>query len=374
MSFSVETAGKILLALFSFFALVQIIYYIFIFSKLAFYKKQKSVSSNDPVTLIICARNELKNLKNNLPLILEQDYPDFQVIVVNDCSWDDSGKALDEYEDAYPILKVVTIQEQERYKHGKKFALSLGIKAASHEILLFTDADCRPGGKNWLKEMTKNISGTKDIVIGYGAYQKTKGLLNKWIRFDTVFSAIQYLSSAINGNAYMGVGRNLCYKKSLFFKNKGFANHYHILSGDDDLFVNETATSNNVAVEINPESFTYSIPKETFVSWFKQKKRHLSTGNFYKFRHRFSLGMFFFSQTFFYLTFAALLILKIKPEIIISIYLLRLLIQLFIFGKSMKQLNELNLLWLTPLFDLCIILIYPILAISNLFIKNKTWK
>ena len=374
MPVNVELASKILLALFSFFFLVQLIYYLFIFSRLAFYKKQNKISGDEPVSVIICARNELKNLRANLPLLLEQDYKNYQVIVVNDCSWDDSGKALEEYEDAYPNLKVVTLQEQERYKHGKKFALALGIKAAAHEILLLTDADCRPAGKNWLNEMTKNISEPKDIVIGYGAYEKTSGLLNKWIRFDTVFNAIQYLSGAIGGNAYMGVGRNLCYKKSLFFKNKGFASHYHILSGDDDLFINETATSKNVAVEITPESFTFSKPKESLMGWLRQKKRHISTGNFYKPKHKFMLGVFFFSQIFFYLTLIALIILKVEPEIVISVYIFRLLVQLFIFGKSMQKLNELDLLCLTPFFDIFIILIYPILAISNLFIKNKKWK
>jgi poly-beta-1,6-N-acetyl-D-glucosamine synthase len=366
MSMNIEIAGKILLALFSFFFLIQVIYYLFVFSKLALCKKGNMISKNEPVSVIICARNELKNLRNNLPLILEQDYPHYQVIVVNDCSWDDSGKALEEYEDAYSNLKVVTIQEQERYKHGKK--------AAAHEILLLTDADCHPAGKNWLKEMTKNISEKKDIVIGYGAYEKTSGLLNKWIRFDTVFNAIQYLSNAIIGNPYMGVGRNLCYKKSLFFKNKGFANHYHILSGDDDLFINETATSKNVAVEINPETFTFSKPKESLIAWLNQKKRHISTGNFYKTKHKFMLGLFYFSQIFFYLTLIALVILKVKPEIVISVYIVRLLVQLIIFGKCMQKLKELDILWLTPLFDIFVILIYPILATSNLFIKNKKWK
>jgi biofilm PGA synthesis N-glycosyltransferase PgaC len=374
MFMNVETAGKILLALFCVFFLIQIVYYLFIFSKLAFFKIKKSSYNNIAVSVIICARNELKNLRVNLPLILEQDYPNFQVIVVNDCSWDESEKALEEFEDAYPHLKVVTIQEQERYKHGKKFALSLGIKAAVNETLLFTDADCYPSGKNWLKEMTKYIGDQKEIVIGYGAYEKSSGLLNKWIRFDTVLNTIQYLSNAINGNAYMGVGRNLSYKRSLFFKNKGFASHYHILSGDDDLFINETATPTNVSVEISPESFTFSHPKNSFFSWFNQKKRHMSTGNFYKLKHRLMLGVFFLSQLFFYVTLAALLFLKINFELIISIYALRLAIQLLIFGKCMQRLKELDILWLTPLFDICVILIYPILAISNLFIKNKKWK
>lgn len=374
MYMNVDVAGKILLSLFSVFLLIQLFYYLIIYIRIAFYKKQHVDAKTDPVSVVICARNELKNLRNFLPLILEQDYPNYQVIIVNDCSWDETGKALEEYEDAYSNLKVVTLHEQERYKHGKKFALSLGIKAAEHEILLLTDADCYPTGKNWIREMTKNISTTKDIVIGYGAYQKSSGFLNKWIRFDTVFNAIQYLSNALMGNAYMGTGRNLCYKKSLFFKNKGFAAHHHLLSGDDDLFINQTATSNNVVVELNPESFTYSKPKEKLSDWIKQKKRHMSTGSYYKPKHQFMLGLYYFSHIFFYLALAALIILKIKPEIILTGYLIRLLVQLVVFGTAMKKLKELDLLWLTPFFDILIVLIYPILATSNLFIKNKTWK
>lgn len=374
MHLDVEVAGKILLALFSVFLFIQLIYYVFIFSRLAFYNHRNTNASTPPVSVVICARNETKNIRNFLHLVLEQDYPNYQVVVVNDCSWDDTGKALDEFEDAYKNLKVVTLLEQERYKHGKKFALSLGIKAAEHEILLLTDADCRPAGKNWLREMTKNITAEKEVVIGYGAYEKASGFINRWIRFDTVFNAIQYLSCAIGGNAYMGTGRNLCYKKSLFFKNKGFASHSHVLSGDDDLFINQVATAKNTVVEINSDAFTYSKAKESFSTWFKQKKRHMSTGSHYKAKHQFMLGLFFFSQIFFYLTLAALLILKVKMEIVISAYALRLLIQLIVFGKGMQRLKELDLLWLTPLFDILIVLFYPILATSNLFIKNKTWK
>lgn len=374
MELNVELAGKISFTLFIAFFVIQLFYYLFLFSRLTFFKNRSTEYKEHPVSVVICARNELKNLRNNLPKILEQDYKKYQVIVVNDCSWDETENFLEEYADAYPHLKIVTIKEQERYKHGKKFAVTLGIKAAEHEIILLTDADCYPAGKDWLREMTKNIGGNRQIAIGYGAYEKKAGLLNKWIRMDTVFNAVQYLSYALSKIAYMGVGRNLCYSKSLFFKHKGFASHNHLLSGDDDLFVNQVATKNNVAVELNPESFTYSNPKETIGEWLQQKKRHMSTGMHYKAQHQFLLGFFYLSQIFLYTLFATLIILSFQIKIVLVFFFSRMLIQLVVIGMSMKKLKETDILWLLPLYDIMIVFIYPILAISNLFIKPKAWK
>lgn len=371
------TRNNILLAAFyvlAFATLVQLIYYLFIFSRLAFYNYKKKSDALPAVSVIICARNELQNLSLFLHQVLEQDYPDFQVVVVNDCSWDETQKYLESLEPQYQNLKVVTLKEQERYRHGKKFALSLGIKAAAHEILLLTDADCYPAGKNWIREMISAYTPDTEIVIGYGAYQKEKGILNKWIRFDTVFNAVQYLSYALGKNAYMGTGRNLSYKKSLFFRNKGFASHSHILSGDDDLFVNETATKKNTSVCLHPQSFTFSITKSNSKDWFRQKIRHLSTGRLYKLRHKFSISLFLACQLLFYVLLVALLISKFKIEFVTALFGLRLITQLFIFGKSMKRLGALDLLWLMPLFDVLIVLIYPFLFLSNLIVKNKTWK
>lgn len=364
----------IALYLFLFAAGLQLIYYFFTFTRLAFYTHKKKSENTPPVSVIICARNELQNLNSFLQLVLEQDYPSFQVVVVNDCSWDETQKYLEDLETQYSHLKIVTLKEQERYRHGKKFALSLGIKAAANDILLMTDADCFPSGKNWIRHMVESYKNETEIVIGYGAYKKDKGLLNKWIRFDTVFNAMQYLSYALGANAYMGTGRNLSYKKSLFFRNKGFASHSHILSGDDDLFINETATKKNVSVCLHPESFTFSKAKTKFGDWLRQKKRHLSTGRHYKFKHKFCLSIFFIAQFLFYIMLAVLLISKFKIDFVLIVFGARLITQLFIFGKSMKQLNELDLLWLMPLFDVLIVLFYPFLFLSNLVVKNKSWK
>ncbi|MBL0341638.1 MAG: glycosyltransferase [Bacteroidetes bacterium] len=305
---------------------------------------------------------------------MDQDYPDFQVVVVNDCSWDESGSYLEEIQPLYSHLKVVTLNEQEKYRHGKKFALSLGIKAASHELLLLTDADCKPVSKNWISSMVSRYQPSTEIVIGYGAYKKTPGFLNKWIRMDTVFNAIQFLSASLLKSTYMGVGRNLSYKKALFFKNKGFASHSHVMSGDDDLFVNQTATKSNTAVELHPESFTESIPRDTFFSWLKQKKRHMSTGKYYKANHKMKIGAFFLSHLLFYAALIILMVIGCRWEIVVGVALVRLLIQMFIFGSCMKKLGEFDILWMVPIFDLIVLFLYPSISISNLLFKDKTWK
>ncbi len=326
--------------------LIQLYYYLAELSGPAFMKKdgKEQGQKYPPVSVVICARNELKNLRNFLPSILDQDYPDYQVVVVNDCSWDESGKYLEEMADAYGRLKVVTLKEQEKYQHGKKFALTLGIKGAAHEHLLLTDADCKPEGRQWIKSMMSGFTSKKEIVVSYGAYLKEPGFLNKWIRFDTVMNGLLYLTRAMKGKAYMGVGRNLAYTKTLFFRNKGFANHYHIMSGDDDLFINETATSENTAVVLQPEAFTYSKPKSTFGTWIYQKKRHMSTGSHYKGRDRTLIGAYYFSLFLFWLAVILTILVKLNWQIIVGIVTLRLLIQMIVCWKGYKKLGEADLL------------------------------
>ncbi len=354
--------------------LVQLYHYLVHFGRLAFYKVPARSKGTMPVSVIVCARNELRNLKENLNLVLTQNYPQYQVVVVNDCSWDESGKYLEELQPQFPHLKVVTINEQEKYRHGKKFALSLGIKAAQHDVLLLTDADCSPVSPDWISHMVSGYNDDKEIIIGYGAYRKAPGLLNKWVRMDTVFNAVQYLSAALRGSTYMGVGRNLSYRKTLFFRNKGFASHNHIMSGDDDLFINETATRSNVSVELNPQSFTQSFTRKSFAGWLKQKKRHMSTGHHYKTKHKMTIGSFFLSHFLFYVALVTALATGFAWQWIAGAWLFRLLIQLLIFGSCMKKLGELDILWLLPFFDFIIIMLYPALSISNLLFKDKTWR
>jgi glycosyltransferase involved in cell wall biosynthesis len=354
--------------------LIQLAFYWLVYGRLAFYKRKENNQESKPVSVIICARNESIRLRKYLPFILEQEYPSYEVIVVNDCSWDETDQVLQEFLKKYSHLKIVTIKEQEKYSHGKKFALTLGIKAASNELLLLTDADCYPAGKKWLTTMQRNFSAEKEIILGYGAYVKEKGMINKLIRFDTFHIAMQYLSMAIVGNAYMGVGRNLAYTKSLFFRNKGFAKHNHILSGDDDLFINENSTKWNTTIEIDPEAFTFSEPKKTFSAWITQKKRHLSTSKYYKFSHKASLAAQSSSTFVFYSLMIVLLILHFEWRILVSLYLINLLLRFPIIYMISKKLKEKDLAWAFPVLDIIHSFLQPVFFTANLLTKQKTWK
>ncbi len=370
----IELLTLIILIVCGVMLLTNLFYYFYFFSRLAFHKEIYATKDPEPVSIIICARNEIKNLKKHIYSVLDQVYPEFQVVVVNDCSWDESEDFLKDLETQYSNLKVVTIIEQEKYQHGKKFALTLGIKAAKYDLLLLTDADCVPASKNWLFNMQNNFNEKTSIVLGYGAYARKKGILNRLIRYDTFHNAMQYLSYAKTGIPYMGVGRNLAYRKDLFFNVKGFASHNHLLSGDDDLFINEVANDNNTVIEIKPVAFTISEPKTSFGAWFKQKKRHTTTGRYYKSNHKTLLGIYYISNLIFYLSLITLIILKFDWMIILGTYLFRLIIQVWIFGMAMSRLKELDLIMLIPFLDVFLLLFYPILAVSNLISKPRIWK
>ncbi|NJK85682.1 MAG: glycosyltransferase, partial [Bacteroidales bacterium] len=247
-----------------------------------------------------------------------------EVIVVNDCSNDHTDLVLGTLLKKYKNLRTTSIAEDKKFSHGKKLALVVGIKAAKYETLVFTDADCKPLTNQWLSRISAKFTGKVSIVLGYGRYTKSKGLLNAYIRYETVWIALQYFSYALFGIPYMGVGRNLAYKKSFFFAGKGFANHYHLLSGDDDLFVNENATKTNTSIEYSFESHTESKPKFNLADWINQKKRHLTTGRYYKPIHKFLLATEFISRFIYYFTFIWLLIRSYNEVVILSLFVVRL--------------------------------------------------
>lgn len=358
---------------FGFFAFVQILYFLGVFSRLAFYKPTKQSQPIEPVSVIIVAKNELENLTQFLPKFFSQNHPKFEIIVVNNCSWDASGEFLKEQAAQHNNLKVVTIEEQERYPKGKKFALTLGIKAAQYETLLLADADCYPASDNWITEMQQAYKPKTELVLGYSPYEKRSGLLNYLIRYETFYTALQYLSFAMAKSPYMGVGRNLSYQKSTFFKVKGFAKHNHIISGDDDLFVNEVATKKNTEISIAPEAFVYSLPKKKWSDWFKQKRRHMHTGRFYKFKHKFWLGLLNVSHILFFALGITLIALWQEPLITGIIFGSRWLIMLVIFYLAMSKLKENNLIWGLLFLDIFYFLYYLLVGIRTLFSRQKKW-
>lgn len=356
--------------------LVQVFYYLFYFLAPAIFKHHNGSVKKDPVSVIICARNEEENLRNLLPSVLEQDYPEYEVIVVNDCSEDDTYNVLGGYLLKYPHLKVSNISKDPKFTHNKKFAQFIGIKAAKNEILLFTDADCRPESDKWLGMMASHFESKTDFVLGYGGYLSKKGLLNRYIRYDSMVIALQYLGMAIRGIPYMGVGRNLAYRRSLFFDRKGFSNHSKLVSGDDDLFVNSNASKSNVAVEFRKESHTRSVPASDFDEFFRQKKRHLTTANHYKLRDKIVLIAEPVTRVLFYTAFTVLLVNLFLWPFVLAAFGIRMIIQFVVFALDQKKLNEHGLLFFLQIFDILSPFINTVIYIGSQLqgTRNIRWK
>ena len=366
--------GEIVFLVFAAAAIIQVFYYTCVFSRLAFYKpKSKLQSQQHPVSVVVCSRDEDENLARNLPGILVQQYPStYEVVMVNDNSVDDSKYILQELKKTFKLLNVVELTHEAKLITGKKYPLSIGIREAKHEILLLTDADCVPASEFWIQKMQDGYEDNIDIVLGYGAYHKKSGFLNKLVRFETFHTALQYLSYALAGIPYMGVGRNLSYKKDIFLRNKGFSSINHIPSGDDDLFINKVANRKNTAIVVDPEAITRSIPQTTWTGWLKQKRRHYTTAKFYKGKHKFLLGLYFITQFLFYplLVASALLF---DWRLTLGLFALRLLAQAIIFNRSMKKLDEKDLWPWFFVLDLWMFLYYIIFAPALWRKPDKSW-
>jgi glycosyltransferase involved in cell wall biosynthesis len=354
---------------------IQVFYYLYFFIRLAFYKKKKrTISQTHPVSVIICARDEAANLVKNLPGALVQQYKTtHEVIVVNDNSFDESKYILEEFQKSFKQLLPIELKQEARFIPGKKFPLSIGIKTAKYEIVLLTDADCVPASEFWIEKMQEGFVDDIEIVLGYGALHKKKGFFNKIVRWETFHTALQYLSYAQAGMAYMGVGRNLSYKKSVFFRHKGFSSHNHVAGGDDDLFINKASTKSNTGIVIDKDAFTLSEPSITWRQWIKQKARHYTTSKYYKASHKFLLGLYALSLFLFYPSFIAALFL-FNWEWVLMIFGFRFILQGIVIFKSSRHLNEKDLFPWFWFFDICMFFYYLFFAKSLFKKPAKTWK
>jgi poly-beta-1,6-N-acetyl-D-glucosamine synthase len=389
------------LLLYTFIAasVVQYGFWLFVFSKLAFYKAKKtgttysvfpkvsnfwkneaSVSeisntakSESPkaVSVVICARNEAANLRQHLPKILTQDYPNFEVVVVNDASTDETAEVLMNFEKTYTNLRVIDIHN--KTKAGKKGALAAGIEATKNDWLLLTDADCYPVGKHWISGMMSALISEKiQIVFGYAPYESCdNSFLNKFIRYETLWTATQYLSFALIKQPYMGVGRNLLYEKNLYVEAQGFASHADLASGDDDLFVNQVVTQKNFSLILQAETFMFSMPKTTWNSYFLQKTRHFSVGTRYLLKHKVLLGLVSMSHFLIIVTGICLLYSNISTMFAATNVLARMCITTFLYVRISKQLREPRLAFLFPIFDIIYVLFYIIFA-PALFLRTSS--
>jgi len=235
-----------------------------------------------PVSIIIYAKNDSENLKKHLPALLTQDYPEYQVVVINDGSRDDTDDTLKFFQNEYKHLYHTYVPSDARYLSRRKLAFTLGVKAAKYDILLFTEANCQPLSDQWLSAMVGGYTPETSIVLGYCKYSNYKGFFHKLIAYDNLLTGLRYLSSALSHHPYTGNGRNLSYRKELFFKHKGYYQSLNLHAGDDDLFINEASTKENTKVIYTPDSLTEMDQIERFGIWKEMKVSRAATQRYYK--------------------------------------------------------------------------------------------
>lgn len=362
---TLDITEKILLAATGVLFIIQVIYYICLYNRI--HSRNRAVSRGDahfsqelpPISVIICAREESENLRQNLTSVLEQDYPQFEVIVINDGNTDQSEDYLTLLEDKYPHLYHSFVPDSSRYISRKKLALTLGIKASKHDWLVFTDAKCMPQSNQWLRLMARNFTSRTQIVLGYSGYERGKGWLHKRVCFDNLFNSMRYLGFALAGSPFMGIGRNLAYRKELFYGHKGFSAHLNLQRGDDDLFINQVATAENTRIETDVNAIVRMQPVYRAKDWKEEKIGYASTARLYKGVQRWVAGFETSTRLAFYGTWIAMLVVGIlnfhwlAAGIAFLIFLLRFTMQAIIINKTAKDLEENRKYYFTlPVFDL----------------------
>lgn len=350
-AFTFNTAELILLSSAGFLFIIQLIYYFGLYNRV--HLRNKSVRKEEthftrelpPLSVILCARNEADNLRKILPAILEQDYPEFEVIVINDASTDETEDILGVMEEKYPHLYHSFTPDSARYISHKKLALTLGIKASKHDWLVFTETNCMPTGNQWLKLMARNFTPHTQVVLGYSGYDRAKGWLHKRVAFDTLFQSLRYLGFALAGKPYMAIGRNLAYRKELFFKHKGFSTYLNLQRGEDDLFINQIANGANTRVETDINATMRIQPVYRYKEWKEEKVSYVATSRFYRGMQRTLLGLETSTRLLFYAACIAGIAYGIMnfhwlvAGIALLIWLLRFAVQAFVINQAAKEMG-----------------------------------
>ena len=334
-------------------------------------KSTKISGKKKPVSIIVCAHNELENLKKLIPKLLGQGHPDFEVIIVDDRSDDGTYDYLLEMKE--DRVKFVRVDKVHDHINAKKYAITLGVKAAIHDILLFTDADCEPVSNQWIHAMTSGMTQDITFSIGVSPYEKHQGFLNHWIRFEGILTAINYAGFALSGNPYMAVGRNLAYRKSFFLNNNPFSKFQNVTGGDDDLLVNHFANKKNTNVCLGNESLTYSIPESTWAEYFTQKTRHISVSKFYRFKDKFLLGLQNLSHSLFWLALISFATL-VSYEIAGAVFIARVMLMVNVIFWASKKFGDRMNIWLVPIFDVLYVLYISVVGTRAIFTKKVKWK
>lgn len=347
-----------------------IVHYLLQLFRLSRWHAPDTQDEEEGISVIVCARNELHNLQKLIPLLMEQTYANKEIVIVDDRSTDDTYDYLLQLQ---PDIKLVRVEHVPNHANGKKYGLTLGIKAAKHDRLVFTDADCWPTSDQWLSGIARAFDKGTSFVIGYSQYAKSAGVLNLFVRFETLMTGLLYLPKAIANKPYMAVGRNLAYRKSLFMDVKGFGQKLNVTGGDDDLFVNAHARRLTTKVDIGPDALILSHPKATWASFFTQKKRHLSVGKYYKPSDKLRLGIHSLSQITFWSTFVILALVGAPWQIILGGFFVKMIMQAWLMVYITRKTGDNFDFWLLPILDLSYSVYIVIMGTIASFSKRVKW-
>lgn len=320
-------------------------------------KKKKDIDTNNypPLSVIITVKKVPRKLNRNLPYILNQDYPNFEVIIVNENLDEETNEEIIKLQQTHKNLHQTFIPDSTRYVSTKKLAITLGIRASHYDWLVFTEIDSHPISNQWLKKMSRNFTDGTDIVIGYSNYEKKKGEFTRYITFDTLLFSMRYLGSALLKCPYTGFGRNLCYRRDLFNESKGFSSYLQLQRGEDDLFINTTASSTNTKVETSPESII-KIEVPEIQTWKEEKMSYAVTSHFYKGFSKYFMGFESCIRYIFLFSFVVNLILFIHESnwiitcAISFLFLLIEIVTLVTINQTAKTLNERHFYFSVPIY------------------------
>jgi len=252
-------------------------------------KTISSVRKNHFISVIVAARNEERHLASLLSNLLKQEYPQdkCEIIIVNDRSTDKTKYILKNFSQKYPRIRYISIKDEISGLVGKKRALTEGIRLAQGEVLLFTDADCRPG-KFWLSSMNEIFSRGFDVVVGYSPLVcRNKGNMKRIICMLKKLERLAmftFSAGSIGWNwGITATGRNFAYKKEVFESLNGFDGIGHVPSGDDDLFLQKISKNKKYGIGFAAayRSFVPSIEQKSGSQTFQQEKRRGSKWRYY---------------------------------------------------------------------------------------------
>lgn len=253
----------------------------------------------EPVSIVIIADNNAREIERNLDAFLCQDYPaGYEVIVVISKDEDGTKDVLKTFK-GYENLYVTFVPNSSRYMSIRKLAVTLGVKAAKHEWILLTDADCKPNSERWISKMMASRSGV-NMVTGYCNYD---GEATDYQRFDRFYREYTFMREASKGHAYATASQNLLFKKSMFMDNRGFLGNLKYLRGEYAFLVNKYAEYAPVAVcaDIDGGVTEQSPTKKEWRNanmFYAETRHHLAHG----FRHRLSFN---FDMSFLYVVLLA---------------------------------------------------------------------